>query len=63
MLTLAPSAAATTPTMIPVPEVIDLESIGTEVGAAGAAALLIIFVWKVGFGLVKKVVRRVHGSI
>lgn len=62
-LATQPVQAGATPTMTDIDFPIDPASIGTAVAAAGALVLLIVFGYKVGFGLVKKVLTRVHGAI
>jgi hypothetical protein len=59
----APAMAQTTPSMEAIEFPIDPASIGLAVAGAGATILLIVFGYKVGFGLVKRVLSRVHKAV
>lgn len=58
-----PAFAGGPPAMTAIEFPVDTASIVTAVVAAGGAILVLVFAWKVGFGLVKKLVRRLSGAI
>lgn len=57
------SAQYTPPTLDEITFPIDTASIATAIGTAGAALLLLVFGWRVGFKFVNKLMRRLTSSV
>lgn len=60
---ITPVASASVPSMEPITFPVDVFSVGTAIAAAGVTVLLIWFGYKIAFGLVKKLLNRLHRAM
>lgn len=60
---ITPVASASVPSMAPITFPVDVVSVGTAIAAAGVTVLLIWFGYKIAFGLVKKLLNRLHRAM
>ena len=60
---ITPVASASVPTMDAITFPVDVVSVGTAIAAAGVTVLLIWFGYKIAFGLVKKLLNRLHRAM